>query len=127
MLAVPLAGTYKYRYSSRVSGKPLFWVGGALARLRGFPAVARREAGHQLYQVQLGLDPSDWKPMASVGPGVIEIRVHESGEYRVLYLAKFAEGVYVLHAFEKRTRQTRKADIELARRNLAEVLRHRRR
>ena len=110
-----------------MSGKPLFWVGGALARLRGFPAAARREAGHQLYQVQLGLEPSDWKPMPSVGPGVIEIRVHEAGEFRVLYVAKFAEGVYVLHAFEKRTRQTRKADIEVARSNLAEVLRHRRR
>ena len=64
--------------------------------------------------------------MRSVGAGVVEIRVHEGGQYRVLYLVKFAEGVYVLHAFEKRTRQTRKADIELARRNLAEVLRHRR-
>ena len=107
--------------------KPLFWVGGVLTRLRSFPADARREAGHQLYQVQLGLEPGDWKPMASVGPGVIEIRVHEGGEFRVLYLAKFAEAVYVLHAFEKRTRQTRKSDIELARRNLAEVLRHRKR
>ena len=107
--------------------KPLFWVGGALTRLRSFPADVRREAGHQLYQVQLGLDPGDWKPMASVGPGVIEIRVHEGGEFRVLYLAKFAEAVYVLHAFEKRTRQTRKSDIDLARRNLAEVLRHRKR
>ena len=106
-------------------GKPLFWVGGTLAQVRGFPAGARREAGHQLYQVQLGLAPSDWKPMSSVGPGVMEIRVHEGGEYRLLYLAKFAEGVYVLHAFEKRTRQTRKADVELARRNLAVVLRHR--
>ena len=98
-----------------------------LARLRGFPIEARRETGHQLYQVQLGLEPSDWKPMPSVGPGVIEIRVHETGEYRVLYVSRFAEGVYVLHAFEKRTRQTRKADIESARGNLAEVLRHRRR
>ena len=107
--------------------KRLFWVGGVLARLRGFPTEARREAGHQLYQVQLGLEPSDWKPMPSVGAGVIEIRVHETGEYRVLYVARFAEGVYALHAFEKRTRQTRKADIELARGNLAEVLRHRQR
>jgi phage-related protein len=65
--------------------------------------------------------------MTSVGPGVVEIRVHEAGEYRVLYLAKFAEAVYVLHAFEKRTRQTRKSDIELARRNLAAVVRHRKR
>jgi len=108
-----------------VSGKPLFWVGGTLARLRRFPAAARRETGHQLYQVQLGLDPNDWKPMPSVGPGVVEIRVHVGGEYRVLYVARFAEGVYVLHAFEKRTRQTRKSDVELTRKNLTEVLRHR--
>jgi phage-related protein len=110
-----------------VVGKSLVWVGGALAQVKSFPIGARREAGHQLYQVQLGLEPGDWKPMPSVGPGVVEIRVHEGAEYRVLYVAKFAEAVYVLHAFEKRTRQTRKADIELARRNLAEVVRHRRR
>jgi len=63
--------------------------------------------------------------MPSVGPGVVEIRVHAGGEYRVLYVAKFDEGIYVLHAFEKRTRQTRRPDIEIARRNLAEALRHR--
>ncbi len=96
-------------------------------RVRSFPAEARREAGHQRYQVQLGLDPSDWKPLTSVGPGVVEIRIHEGGKYRVLYLAKFAEAVYVLHAFAKKTRRTRKTNIELARRNLAEVVRHRRR
>lgn len=107
--------------------KPLFWVGGSLTRLRGFPAAARREAGHQLYQVQMGLEPSDWKSLRSVGPGVVEIRLHAGGEYRVMYVARFAEGVYVLHAFEKKTRQTRKADVELARRKLAEVARHRRR
>jgi phage-related protein len=107
--------------------KPLFWVGGSLTRLKTFPAAARREAGHQLHQVQMGLEPSDWKPMRAVGPGVVEIRMHAGGEYRVLYLARFAEGVYVLHAFEKKTRRTRKADIELARRNLAEVARYRRR
>jgi phage-related protein len=106
-------------------GKSLVWVGAALARVRGFPAGARREVGHQLYQVQLGFAPGDWKPMASVGPGVVEIRVHEGGEYRVLYVARFVEAVYVLHAFEKRTRQTRKADIDLARKNLASVIRHR--
>lgn len=64
--------------------------------------------------------------MRSVGPGVVEIRLHEQGEYRVLYVAKFAEAIYVLHAFPKKTRQTREADIEMARRNLAEVLGHRR-
>jgi phage-related protein len=109
-----------------VAAKPLVWVGSTLDRLRGLPAAARREAGYQLYRVQRGLDPADWKPMRSVGPGVMEIRVHARGEYRVLFVARFAEAVYVLHAFEKRTQQTRQADIELARRNLAEVLRHRR-
>jgi phage-related protein len=63
--------------------------------------------------------------MPSVGPGVIEIRVHAEGEYRVLYVAKFAEGVYVLHVFEKRTRRTSRRDIEVARRNLNEALRQR--
>ena len=93
--------------------------------VRSFPAESRREAGHQLFRVQIGLDPGDWKPMKSIGPGVVEIRVHEGGEYRVVYLAKFAEAVYVLHAFEKRTRQTRKADIDLTRRSFAEVNRYR--
>lgn len=64
--------------------------------------------------------------MRSVGPGVVEIRLHEQEEYRVLYVAKFAEAIYVLHAFPKKTQQTRRADIEMARRNLAEVLEHRR-
>ncbi len=64
--------------------------------------------------------------MRSVGAGVIEIRIHAEGEYRVLYVAKFAEAVYAIHAFEKKTQQTRQGDIEMARRNLADVLRHRR-
>jgi phage-related protein len=64
--------------------------------------------------------------MRSVGPGVVEIRIHQEGEYRVLYVAKFAEAIYALHAFSKKAQQTRQADIEMARRNLAEVLRHRR-
>jgi phage-related protein len=93
--------------------------------LRGFPDAARREAGHQLHRVQLGLEPSDWKPMRAVGAGVVEIRIHERGEYRVLYVAKFPEAIYALHAFAKKTQQTRQAEIEVARRNLAALLRHR--
>lgn len=101
-------------------------MGSSLQRVRAFPEAPRREAGHQLHRVQLGLEPSDWKPMRSVGAGVVEIRLHEEGEYRVLYVAKFAEAIYVLHAFPKKTQQTRQADIEMARRNLSEVLGHRR-
>jgi phage-related protein len=75
--------------------------------------------------VQQGLVPDDWKPMPSVGAGVAEIRVHTTLEHRIVYVAKFEEAIYVLHAFAKRTRQTRSADIELARTRLAAVLRMR--
>ena len=53
--------------------------------------------------------------MPEVGPGASEIRIHVLGEWRVLYVAKFANTVYVLHAFQKKTRKTRREDIELAR------------
>lgn len=92
----------------------------------GFPNDARREAGHQLHQVQHGLEPADWKPMTSVGPGVREIRVHTPTEHRVLYVAKFGEAVCVLHAFEKRTQRTQKADLDLARHRYQELLHWRR-
>ena len=65
--------------------------------------------------------PSDWKPMPTVGPGVHEIRIRTGLEHRVFYLARFEEAVYVLHSLEKRTRQTREADLVLARRRLADV------
>jgi len=79
------------------------------------PGNARRLAGFQLRRVQQGLEPLDWKSVLAVGPGVREIRVHTGLEHRVLYVAKFAEAVYVLHAFEERTRKTAKCDVELAR------------
>src|SRR5688500_6732388 len=102
-------------------GKPLVWVGSVLEDLRAFPEAARRQTGYQLRRVQLGLMPDDWKAMSSVGPGVYEVRVHTELEHRVLYVAKYDEAVYILHAFEKRTRQTRQADIDLGRQRLAEV------
>jgi phage-related protein len=106
-----------------VNGKPLIWMGATMAAVRAFPVGARRRAGYQLYLVQQGLDPNDWKPLPSVGPGVREIRVHIDREYRVFYVAKFTEAVYILHAFEKRTRRTRQADIEFAKKHLSEVTR----
>jgi phage-related protein len=75
--------------------KRLLWVGSALQDLRAFSEDARRRAGHELHLVQAGLEPDDWKPMASVGPGVYELRIHTGVEHRVFYVAKFAEGVYV--------------------------------
>ncbi len=101
-----------------MTAKELYFIGGSLDDLRDFPDDARREAGHQLHLVQLGETPHDWKPMTSVGPGVYEIRIHTAVEHRVLCLSKHQEGIYVLHAFQKTTRQTRQADIDLARERL---------
>ena len=101
--------------------KPLYFVGSALEDLRAFPRAQRREAGYQLGRVQFGLEPSDWKPMTTVGRGVREIRIHHEGQYRVIYVAKFDDAVYVLHAFRKKTQKTRKQDIEIARRRFQEI------
>ena len=105
--------------------KPLAWLGASLDDVRAFPEDARREAGHQLGRVQQGLLPTDWRPMPSVGAGVIEIRVHPPPEHRVFYVAKFDEAVYVLHAFEKRSRATPSQAIDLAQKRLGDLLRRR--
>jgi phage-related protein len=105
--------------------KPLCWLGSSLADLRAFPEDARRAAGYQLGRVQQGLMPSDWKSMTTVGLGVYEIRVHTGVDHRVFYVAKSEEAVYVLHAFEKRTRQTPQPEIVLARARFAELRRRR--
>lgn len=103
-----------YRRMDERSKAVTFW-GGALDDLRAFPASARRVAGYELDKVQNGLDPSDWKPMISVGQGVREIRIRDaSGAFRVLYVAKFADAVYVLHCFQKKTQATSKIDLDLA-------------
>ena len=98
--------------------KPLKFTGSSLDDLRNFPEKAKREAGYQLSQVQLGLEPSDWKAVSSIGPGVREIRIHNDGEFRVIYITRLRETVYVLHAFQKKTQKTPRKDIELARARL---------
>jgi phage-related protein len=101
--------------------KPLRFIGSARDDLRNFPAEARRDAGFDLDAVQCGRMPSDFKPLLTAGPGAYEIRIHALGEWRVLYVAKFQDAVYVLHAFEKKTRKTRKEDIELAARRYRQI------
>jgi phage-related protein len=101
--------------------KPLRFVGSSLDNLRSFPAEARRQAGFELYAIQRGLEPSDWQPMKAIGSGVREIRIHVLGEWRVIYVAKFADAVYVLHAFQKKTEKTGRKDIEVARRRYKQV------
>lgn len=86
--------------------KELVFLGDSLERLRDFPEAARKEAGVQLHKVQQGLEPSDWKPMASVGQGMREIRIRdEAGAFRVLYITRIEDAVFVLHAFQKKTQQ----------------------
>jgi len=109
-----------------MADKPLVWLGSSLDALRAFPDDARQASGFQLRRVQQGLLPTDWKPMAAIGPGVVEIRIHTQVEHRVFYVARFAEAIYVLHAFEKRRNKTPKNDIVIAKRRLAELARNRR-
>ena len=95
--------------------KPVEFRGSALDDLRAFPASARREAGHQIDQVQHGNEPDDWKPMPTIGKGVLEIRIRDiAGAFRVVYVGKFADAVYVLHCFQKKTQKTSKTDLDLA-------------
>ena len=107
--------------------KPLLWLGSSRDDIRAFPEDARRLAGFQLRRVQHGLEPNDWKAMPTIGPGVREIRIHTALEHRIVYIARFAEAVYVLHAFEKRSRKTPRRDLDLARQRLQQLLLHRRR
>jgi phage-related protein len=101
--------------------KALKFVGSSLEDLKDFPAEARRGAGFELDAIQRGLTPSDWKPMTSVGAGAYEVRIHVLGEWRIIYVAKFAESVYVLHSFQKKTPKTRPADLEIARRRYRQI------
>jgi phage-related protein len=73
--------------------------------------------GVELMIVQLGGEPTDFKPMTSIGAGAYEIRVRDAaGTFRTVYVTKFAEAIYVLHVFQKKAQKTAKADLELARR-----------
>ena len=104
--------------------KPIEFCGSAREDLRDFPQAARREAGFQLDRVQRGLEPENWKPMITIGAGVREIRIADAGgAFRVMYVAKFAAALYVLHCFQKKTQRTRESDVELAARRYRELLR----
>jgi len=106
--------------------KPIHWLGSSRDDLRSFPQEARRKAGFQLRAVQRGEMPTDFKPMPSVGSGAMEIRIHVGDDYRVFYAAQFEETVYVLHAFQKKTRRTARKDIQLGQQRYREMLQYRR-
>jgi phage-related protein len=103
------------RNSTPPGRKPLEFLGASRDDLRAMPDAVRRDIGFELMRVQLGGEPTSFKPMLTVGAGAYEIRVrNKSGAYRAIYVAKFEVAVYVLHAFQKKSQRTAKADIELA-------------
>lgn len=96
--------------------KPVRFIGASKDDLSAFPASARNRAGHELFMVQSDRLPADWKPMSGIGHGACEIRIRVSaGAYRVIYVARFEDAVYVLHAFQKKTQKTSQGNLELAR------------
>lgn len=108
--------------------KTAAWLGDSRDQVRQFPDAPRREIGYQLERVQAGKEPRDWKPMPTVGLGVNEIRVRDAtGAFRLIYVARFVEAVYVLHAFQKKARKAPAADIELARKRFRELVQERKR
>ena len=103
--------------------KPIAWVGSSRDDLIAFPIEVKKEAGYQLHRVQNGYAPEHYKPFKQVGVGVNEIRIMESnGIYRLMYVAKFEEAVYVLHAFEKKSQKTSKQDVDIAIRRYKSVV-----
>ncbi len=102
--------------------KPIEWRGTSYVDLLAFPPDARQIAGFQLGRLQQGAAPDDWKPMSVVGAGTIEIRIRVGTAHRVFVVAKFAEAIYVLHAFEKKSQKTPKSDIDLVKRRYRELI-----
>ena len=106
--------------------KPIEFLGSTRRALAAFPDEARRTAGFQLDRIQRGLEPADTKALPTVGSGVLELRIHDStGAFRVVYVARFPDAVYVLHAFQKKSRKTSRLDIELARTRYGDLMRSR--
>lgn len=101
--------------------KPIIWLGNTLKNLREYPNEVRSEIGYNLEKVQLGESPFDWKSMHNIGFGVKEIRIHGSNEYRVLYVAKFSEAIYILNVFIKKTEKTVNREIESAKNNYRKI------
>lgn len=108
-------------------GKQVKFWGSSREDVTAFPNNAKRIAGNELFLVQQGLDPTDWKPVSTVGQGVYEIRIRDeesSSIFRIMYVAKFEDAIHVLHCFQKQTRTTAQTDIDLAKSRYSQVLAH---
>lgn len=100
-----------------------FWSAAVVNAYRGFPEEIKDDGGYQLDRIQRGLDAEDCKPMQTIGSGVYELRLSNiQNEYRVIYVAKLDDAVWVLHAFQKATQKTGAKDIALARGRYKELL-----
>ncbi len=108
-----------------MSDKPIYWIGTSKEDICSFPDEARRKAGFQLRAIQKGQTPDDFKPIPIVGKGVEEIRIWTGETYRIFYVARFEEAIYVLHAFGKKTQKTSKKDIKLGKKRYKEMVTYR--
>lgn len=105
--------------------KPITWIGTSRLDLRALPEDVRRKAGSELRVIQAGEMPKDFKPMLTVGKGVYEVRIRTEGAYRIFYVARFDESIYVLHVFQKKTQKTPDRDLQLGRQRYDEMTAHR--
>ena len=112
--------------------KPVIWMGDSREVLRDFPALVQDEVGFALYQAQVGSKHAGAKPLKGLGSGVLEVLSDHRGDtFRAVYTVRFAETVYVLHAFQKKSTKgiatpARELDLVRARLKQAEAL-HRKR
>lgn len=106
--------------------KQVIWLGSSRERIKSFPEITKDMFGRELYRVQVGETPNDWRPMPDIGPGVLEIRIHRPDEYRLFCVANYPEAVFVLHAFSKKTRRTSEINKQAGRAQYAELQKLRR-
>jgi phage-related protein len=106
--------------------KPLVWIGDSLEVLKSFPQAVRSEMGFAIYQAQTGGKHVNAKPLHGFGTGVLEmVSDHRGDTFRVVYTVRLAGRVYLLHAFQKKSKTgiaTPKADMELVRRRLKRAM-----
>ena len=105
--------------------KPIYWIGSSKDDICNFSEEARKKLGFQLRAIQKGEEPSDFKSMPTIGKGTKEIRIWTGDAYRIFYVARFAEAIYVLHAFQKKTQQTSQKDIELGKQRYQQMMKFR--
>lgn len=112
-----------YSHDSKRIRKKAIFLGSSLERIKLFPAAAKARVGYQIFRLQCGEQPNDFKAVKSVGPGVYEIRVAaDRSWYRAFYCLKFRDSIFILHAFEKKQNKTSNKDLRIARKALRELV-----